>query len=144
MFARHNGRQYCNCTTIQFIDESASSVESALKKIRRDPHQFVKKGSEAGASVKEWEADDLASIFDDKRRLYRFKKRAERQNQWPHQMQPSPMAAANLQFRQTNINKFGLCFKISIRDYACVLVFKLKSEMFSLNNVTFLTLLDSY
>ena len=63
---------------IHFIDESASFVESALKKIRRDPHQFVKKGLEAGASVKEWEADDLASIFDDKRRLYRSKIRGER------------------------------------------------------------------
>ena len=52
-------------------------------------------------------------------------------------MQPAPMAAANLQFRQTNINKFGLCFKISIGDYACLFVFKLNSEMFSLNNATF-------
>ena len=49
-----------------------------LKKIRRDPHQFVKKGREAGASVREWEADDLASIFDDKRRLYRSKKKYSR------------------------------------------------------------------
>ena len=30
----------------QFIDESASSVESALKKVKRDPHQFNKKGHE--------------------------------------------------------------------------------------------------
>ena len=52
-------------------------------------------------------------------------------------MQPAPMAAENLQFRQTNVNKFGLCFKISISDYACLLVLKLKSEMFSLNNATF-------
>ena len=51
-------------------------------------------------------------------------------------MQPAPTAAANLQFRQTNINKFGLCFKISISDYDFLLVFKLKSEMFSLNNPT--------
>ena len=52
-------------------------------------------------------------------------------------MQPAPMAAANLQFIQTNVNKFGLCFKISISDYASLFVFKLKSEMFSLNNATF-------
>ena len=30
----------------QFIDESASSVESALNKVGRDPHQFNKKGHE--------------------------------------------------------------------------------------------------
>ena len=105
------------------------------------------------ATVKGCEADDLASNSDDERRLYRFEKRAERailkarklksrghfvrQNQLPHQMQSAPMTAANSQFRQTNINKVGLCFKISISDYACFFVFKLKSEMLSLNNATF-------
>ena len=164
----------------QFIDESACSVESALKNVKRDPHRFNKKGheqqfrhqeaildkmesakesseksaidvakekmnggiiktadrSEFGwATVKEYEADDLASNSDDERRLYRSEKRAERailkakrskrrgffvkQNQLPHQMQSAPMTAANSQFRQTNINKFGPCFKISIGDYAC-------------------------
>ena len=52
-------------------------------------------------------------------------------------MLSAPMAAANLQFRQTNINNFGLYFKISISDYACLFVSKLKSEMFSLTNATF-------
>ena len=104
------------------------------------------------ATVKECEANDLASNSDDKRRLYRFETRAERailkarrlkrrghfvrQNQLLHQMQSALMTAANSQFRQTNINKFGLCFKISISYYACFFVFKLKREMLSLNNAT--------
>ena len=99
-----------------------------------------------GQQLKEYEADDLASNSDDERRLYRSEKRARRskrrghfvrQNQLPHQMQSAPMTAANSQFRQTNINKFGPCFKISISDYACFFVFKPKSEMLSLNNATF-------
>ena len=191
----------------QFIDEIASSLESALKKVKRDPHRFNKKGhqqqfrhqedildkmesakealeksaidiakekmnegidlisrrmkiikiadrSEFGwVTVKEYEADDLASNSDDERRLYRCEKRAERailkvkrskrtrlfvkQNQLPHQRQSAPMTAANSQFRQTDINKFGPCFKISIGDYACFFVFKLKGEMLSLNNAAF-------
>ena len=105
------------------------------------------------ATVKEYEADDLASNSDDERRLYRSEKRAKRailkakrskrrglfvkQNQLPHQMQSAPITAANSQFRQTNVNKFGPCFKISIGDYACFFVFKLKGEMLSLNNAAF-------
>ena len=73
MFGSHNGRQYCNCKRYS----SLMRVPALLKKIRRDPHQFVKKGREAGASVKEWEADDLASISDDKRGMYKSKKRVE-------------------------------------------------------------------
>ena len=30
----------------QFIDESASSMESTSKKVKRDPHQFNRKGHE--------------------------------------------------------------------------------------------------
>ena len=52
-------------------------------------------------------------------------------------MQSAPTTAANSQFRQTDINKFGPCFKISIGDYACFFVFKLKGEMLSLNNAAF-------
>ena len=55
------------------------------------------------------------------------------------------MTAANSQSRQTNINKFGPCFKISIDDYARFFAFKLNSEMVRLNNpVFFLILLEPY
>ena len=74
------------------------------------------------ATVKEYEADDLAPNSDDKHRLCRSEERAEwailkpkrqkkrglfvKQNQMPHQMQSAPKTAANSQFRKMNINMF--------------------------------------
>ena len=98
---------------------------------RMTSHQFSTTNADCTGSQKRADRTDYS------RRLKRRGHLLVGQNQWPHQMQPAPMAAASLQFRQTNISKFGLCFKISISDYACLFVFKLKSKMFSINNATF-------
>ena len=118
-------------TLISLLRKAVRPVHQLKSGKRMTSHQFSTTNADC-TDLKKKSGTDYSRRLNLKRRGHFVG-----QNQWPHQMQPAPMAAANLQFRQTNINKFGLCFKISNRDYACLFVFKLKSEMFSLNNATF-------
>ena len=115
-------------TLISLLRKAVRPVHQLKSGKRMTSYQFPTTNEECTNLKKEWNG-----LFQEDKEERTFRG----QNQWPHQMQPAPMAATNLQFRKTNINKFGLCFKISISDYACLFVFKRKSEMFRLNSATF-------